>query len=134
MKKYGLDTNVVIRMLVDDNPVQRRAALEFAAGLDRNHLGHVTLVTILELDWALRSRFGYGKDKSAAAIKKLLDVRGLEVEAADIVQQALKLVKDQNADFADALIACKSLAAGCDAIKTFDIKAVRKVPGMELIA
>lgn len=51
-----------------------------------------------------------------------------------MVVRALRLVESSNADFADALIACRSLDEGCVSIKTFDKKAAGKIPGMELLA
>ncbi len=133
MKTFGLDTNVVIRFLTEDDPAQRRAALKFGAGLGKDHNAFLSLVGILELDWALRSRLGFAKKDVIAAVDKLLHTRGLVVEHHNLVVKTLLLVEGNNADFADALIACRSLEEGCESIKTFDIKAVKRVPGMELL-
>jgi len=134
MNMIGLDTNVVVRLLVNDEPIQRRAALRFAEGLGVSYTAYLTLVGIVELDWALRSRLGFSKDDTAAAIGKLLQTRGLVIEHHDLVVKALRLAADERADFADALIAVRSLQAGCASIKTFDKKAASRVPGMELLA
>ena len=133
MRTFGLDTNVVIRLLTDDDPAQRRAALKFGAGLGKDHRAFLSLVSVLELDWALRARLGFSKREVVAAVGKLLQTRGLIVEHHNLVLKALRLVDTNNADFADCLIACRSLEEGCESIKTFDIKAARAVPGMELL-
>ena len=133
MKTYGLDTNVVIRLLTQDDPAQRRAALKFGAGLGKDYGAFLPLVAILELDWALRSKLGFSKTDVIRAVSKLLNTRGLTVENHSLVVKVLHLVEMNNADFADAMIACRSTEEGCETIKTFDIKAVRKVPGMELL-
>jgi predicted nucleic-acid-binding protein len=133
MRTFGLDTNVVIRLLTEDDPVQRRAALEFGSGIGKKYLAFLPLVAILELDWALRSKLGFNKADVIRAIDKLLHTRGLIVENHDLVVRVLRLVKQDNADFADAIIACRSLEEGCAAIKTFDRKAARHIPGMELL-
>jgi predicted nucleic-acid-binding protein len=133
MKTFGLDTNVVIRFLTEDDPARRRAALRFGAGLGKDHLAFLPLVVILELDWALRSKLGFARADVIKAVRKLLHTRGLTVENHDLMVKVLRLVEQNNADFADAMIACRSIEEGCEAIKTFDIKAVRKVPGMELL-
>lgn len=129
----GLDTNVVVRFLTNDDPDQRRAALRFAEGLGREYTAFLPLVAVLELDWALRSKLGFRKQDSVRAIGKLLQTRGLIVEHHDLIIKALRLVSTDNADFADALIASRSLEAGCVAIKTFDKRAAQKIPGMELL-
>ena len=134
MKKIGLDTNIVIRLLTNDDEQQRRAALRFAEGMGRDFEGFLPLVAVLELDWALRARLGFQKQDAVLAIRRLLQTRGLVVEHHELVVKALRLVAAENADLADALIAARSLAAGCESIKTFDKKAASRVPGMELLA
>lgn len=134
MKTFGLDTNIVLRLIVDDDPAQRRAALTFGAGLGREHGAFVSLISLLELDWALRSQYGFQKTDVTAVIGKLLHTRGLIVEHHSMVVRALRLVEASNADFAGTLIACRSLDEGCVSIKTFDKKAAGKIPGMELLA
>lgn len=134
MKLLGLDTNIVIRLLTNDDPGQRRSALRFAEGLGKEYLAFLPLICVVELDWALRTQLGYKRQQASAAIAKLLKVRGLTVENHDLVVKALRLVDQKNADFADALIAARSIQEGCTTIKTFDRKAAGRVPGMELLA
>lgn len=134
MKMIGLDTNVIVRFLTNDDPKQRRAALRFAEGLGVSHTAFLTLIAVVELDWALRSRLGFSKRDAMTAIGKLLQTRGLMIEHHDLVVKALRLSASDGADFADALIAARSLEAGCVSIKTFDKKAATRVPGMELLA
>lgn len=130
----GMDTNIVIRLLTDDDPDQRQLALRFAEGLGKDYLAFLPLVCVLELDWALRSKLGYKRQEASAAIAKLLQVRGLTVESHDLVVKALRLVDQKSADFADALIAARSFQEGCAFVKTFDKRAASRVPGMELLA
>src|SRR6478735_856100 len=110
---FGLDTNVVLRLFVDDDPTQRAAALDFGQGLGREYSAFITLVSLLELDWALRSQYRYTKKHVVLAIDRLLHTRGLVVENHTLVIKALRLVESNNADFADALIACRSLEESC---------------------
>lgn len=134
MTLLGLDTNVIVRTLVADDPQQMAAAKEFAKGLGREYIAFVTLISLLELDWALRSRYGFKKKEVVLAIGKLLRTRGLVIESHALVVAALRQVENTNVDFADALIAGRSLEEGCKSIKTFDKKAASHVPGMELLA
>ncbi|WP_105383307.1 PIN domain-containing protein [Neorhizobium alkalisoli] len=134
MTVFGLDTNVVLRLFVDDDPRQRAAALKFGEGLGRDYFAFITLFGLLELDWALRSQYGFNRKHVALAIDRLLHTRGLVVENHTLVVKALRLVEKSNADLADAMIASRSLEEGCQSTKTFDVKATRKIPGMELLA
>ena len=134
MTMFGLDTNVVVRLLTNDDPQQRRKALGFIERLGRDDVAFVSLVTVVELDWALRSKLGFSREDTVRAIGRLLQSRGLIFEHHDLILTALDLVLSTNSDFADALIAYRSLEVGCQAIKTFDKKAASRVPGMELLA
>jgi AbrB family looped-hinge helix DNA binding protein len=80
MMVFGLDTNIVIRLFINDDPVQREAALQFGENLGRDYSAFVTLIGLLELDWALRSQYGYNRKDVTFAIDRLLHTRGLIVE------------------------------------------------------
>lgn len=133
MKRVGIDTNILIRLFVDDDPDQRDRLDAFGRRLNHDILGFVTVTTLLEFDWALRSQYGYRRHDSAAAIQKVLRIRGVEVESHHAVVRSIKLVEANNVDFADALIANCALDAGCDHVVTLDKKAASRVPGMELL-
>ncbi|MBP1846223.1 putative nucleic-acid-binding protein [Rhizobium petrolearium] len=133
MMIFGLDTNVILRLFIDDDPAQRAAALGFGERLGKDYSAFVTLISLLELDWALRSQYGFSKKHVTLAIDKLLHTRGLVIKNHTLVVKALRFVESNNADFADALIACRLSEEGCQSTKTFDMKAARKVPGMELL-
>lgn len=134
MMVFGLDTNVVIRLLTNDDPHQHSLALEFAEGLGREYTGFVSLLTVVELDWALRAGLGFSRQDVVRAVDKLLQVRGLEFEAHHLIIRALRVVSAENIDLADALISFRSEQAGCRSTKTFDKNAASRVRGMELLA
>ena len=133
MKRVGIDTNVLLRLFVDDDPVQREIVLRFGSGLNKDYTGTVTLVSLLEFDWALRSQYGYSRFGSLDAIKRLVRIRGIEVECHDVVVKALANVEDRNTDFADAVIAFRSQDLGCETTFTLDKSAAARIPGMELL-
>jgi len=134
MTVFGLDTNVVIRLLTNDDLHQRRVVLEFAEGIGRDYTAFVSLLMVVELDWALRSGLGFSRQDVVRTVDKLLQVRGLEFESHHLIIRALRVVSVEDIDFADALITFRSEEAGCRSTKTFDRKAASRVPGMELLA
>ena len=134
MRRLGIDTNVLLRLIVDDDPKQRRIVMDFGSQLNREYRGVVTLVSLLEMDWALRSQYGYPRRQSIAAIRKIMQIRGVEVECHDVVARALLLVDVENADFADALICGRAADLGSEKTVTLDRKAARRIPMMELLA
>jgi len=134
VNKVGIDTNVLLRLLVDDDPEQRTAVLAFGQGLGHSYAGFVTLISLVEIDWALRKQYGYGKQESASALKKITQLRGVEVQSADAVVKAVSGVENGQGDFADMLIAHLCLEADCTHVVTLDQKAAARIPGMELLS
>ena len=109
----ALDANVLVRALVQDDPAQGRRA---QACLSAQQV-YLPVTVILELEWVLRSRYGYSPRAIADAMEKLAILENAIVgEQAAVVAAARKM--RQGWDFADALH--HELAAGCDDFATFD--------------
>jgi predicted nucleic-acid-binding protein len=125
----GLDTNVLVRFLVQDDRVQfARAQRLLAREARRGEPVLVSLLVLLETEWVLRSRYGLAKPEIADALSALLDSVELRVEDEAAVEQALFTWRDSRADFADCLIGARNRRLGCAATATFDAGAAT-VPG-----
>ena len=120
----GLDTNVIVRYLVQDDPKQAAQAaafiVQYCTSKNPGFIGHITLC---ELAWVLESCYDQSRDEIAVVIEHLLQVEQLEVMQPHIVWQALSDYKQSNADFSDHLLARANEAQGCDVTVTFDKKA-----------
>lgn len=122
----GLDTNVLVRFLVADDPAQ----LERARQLIRRESGKgepvfISLLVLLETEWVLRSRYALNKADISAALSGLVASTELQFEDEACIDAALFAWNDSNADFADCLIAARHRNVGCVATATFDEKAMR---------
>jgi predicted nucleic-acid-binding protein len=129
----GLDTNVLARFLLQDDPLQSPKADEVMGALSSKDPGWVGLASILELVWVLSSKNRFDRREIALTLDRLLLLEEIVIEQAPSVQQALRLFRKGNADFADCLIAASARAAGCARTVTFDRKAARDT-GMQLLA
>jgi predicted nucleic-acid-binding protein len=117
----GLDTNVLVRYLVRDEPSQERAAYRFfEATAERGERLLVNAIVLCELVWVLRSSYDYGKPDVAAAVEKILSAEQFEVEDVDTAWLALADYRSGAADFADCLIGRRNLRLGCESTATFD--------------
>lgn len=134
MTFIGVDTNVLLRMLVNDDVAQRERALAFGRTLGKNRQGFVSLGVLLELSWALRSSYRFSNKDILEAIRHIIGVKTFRIESFDTVVAALEYAEDRNADLADELISVHYAELGCRHTVTFDEKAARRVPGMELLA
>jgi predicted nucleic-acid-binding protein len=125
----GIDTNVVVRLVVSDDAEQTRRArrlVDQALGRDEPVL--VSLLVLLESEWVLRSRYGFSRDSLLSIFRALLEARELSFEDEPALEEALFHWKDSACGFSDCLIAAHNRQIGCRATATFDGKAAR-LPG-----
>ena len=129
----GLDTNILIRYLTQDDPVQSaKATAILEHRLTPKNPGFVSIVAILETVWVLDRAYGLTAQEIATAVECLLQVEVLAIENEQQVFSALVALKQGRGTFADALIAELGARAGCTGTLTFDQKALR-LPGFELV-
>ena len=129
----GIDTNVMLRLLVRDDDSQVRAAERFiAAHCSPDDPGFVSLVVVVETAWALRRLYQYDRTQIATALESLLNVAELEIESAAEVRSAVADFATSAAGLVDCLVARTNGAAGCEYTVTFDRKAA-KLKGFELL-
>lgn len=129
----GLDTNVVVRYLAQDDPRQSAAATRlFEHTLSPENPGFVCAIVLCELAWVLAECYGAGRARIRGAIEGLLASRQIAVEAPDTVRRALRAWADSGADFADALIGEVAAARGAEKTVTFD-RAAGRLAGFELL-
>jgi predicted nucleic-acid-binding protein len=122
----GFDTNVIVRYLTQDDPVQSPKATELIErGLTEEEPGFVSVVAIAETAWVLERVYGRTAEEIAAVIERMLEVEVLVVESEQEVFTAMIAVKEGRGSFADALIGALGARAGCSHTVTFDQKALR---------
>ena len=122
----GLDTNVVLRYLLQDDPAQTRQANQiFERQLSAENPGFLNLATVLEIVWVLRSALGRTPAEIVAHLEALLSRDTLEVQNAEQVYEAAFALKRGTGEFEDALIGALNAWAGCSSTVTFDRKAKR---------
>lgn len=129
----GVDTNVLVRYIMQDDPRQSPKASRLIEGLTPQEPGYVPLVSVVELVWVLGSAYRLSRQQVAAALELLLRSKEIVLDRADQVLQAQRRYKSGSADFADCLIERIAHEAGCTATMTFDAAAAKSA-GMTLIA
>ena len=128
----GLDTNVLVRYVVRDDPAQAAAADRLIDSCTAENPGYLSLLVVVESWWVLGSAYSYSSEERREFIEALLEAKELVVESPDLVRGAVRHVAD-GADFADALIALSGRARGCAEVMTLDKKAAGRA-GMTLLA
>ena len=128
----GLDTNVLVRYIMQDDVRQSALATRLVESLSVELPGFVPLVSVVELAWVLSSAYALDRGQVVQAFESLLRTREIAVERAEIVWKALRVFRSANADFADCLIERSAAVAGCDRTMTFD-RGAAKGCGMTLV-
>ena len=132
MAVIGLDTNILVRYIAQDDPVQSPKATALMEQLSETEPGFISLVSIVELVWVIQGCYSATKAETVAILEKLLRVQTLCVENADVVFNSVRSYARSNADFADCLIECSGHHANCTRTMTFDQNAA-KTAGMHLL-
>lgn len=129
----GLDTNVVVRFLAQDDDIQSPIATRFMSGLSRERPGFLSAVVLAEITWVLSRAYKSSRDDISNAVEGLLRSTELTVENAPAAYRALALYHaSKSGEFADALIAQTAALAGAGETATFDRNAVAAF-GMRLL-
>ena len=129
----GLDTNLLLRYLAQDDPTQSRRATEIIEHrLTEQEPGFVSLVCILEVVWVLKSLFKRSPQQIANDIEMLLAADTLDVQNEQEVYSAVVALRNGTGTFEDALIGSLGIWRGCSATLTFDEDAAKRLHGFQL--
>jgi len=117
----GLDTNVVVRFLVADDPRQaERARALVERSVAAGEALFIPDIVWCETVWVLESAYGLARREIGAALRRLLGARGVVVRSFDRLGAALDAYEQRRGDFADYLIREEARAEGCESVATFD--------------
>jgi predicted nucleic-acid-binding protein len=130
----GIDTNVIVRLIVNDDERQSQAAEDFI----RKHASpenrcYVSSIVLVETVRVLETAYGFRRAQLADAIAMVLEVEQFEFDSPADVAAALEQFRRGSVEFADCLLARTNIASGCDHTVTFDRKAA-KLAGFKLLS
>ena len=130
----GLDTNVLLRYLVQDDPAHSPKASEvIERRLSKENPGFVSLVCILEIVWILGSLYKRTREQIADHVEMILAADTLEVQNEQEVYQTVVALRNGSGAFQDALIGALGSWRGCSATLTFDQGAAKRLNGFQLL-
>jgi predicted nucleic-acid-binding protein len=128
----GLDTNILVRHIAQDDTKQSALASALIAGLSIESPGFITIVSLVELVWVMQSCYESTRAEMVLILDAIIRTREFLIENPDTVFKAIMRFSGSKADFADCLIERSATKAGCVRTVTFD-KAAAKFSGMELL-
>ncbi len=117
----GLDTNILIRYLTQDEPHQAaKANALVASALARHERLHLDSVVLCEVVWVLRGAYDFNKQIVADTLERILSAGQFSVDDRDLIREALAAYRAGPGDFADYVIGSRNQRAGCRSTRTFD--------------
>ena len=117
----GLDTNVLVRYLIQDDPAQALLATKLIEeNCSKHSPGRLSLVVLCELVWVLSGAYRYPKKTILEVLGQILITSELEVENEQVARLSLDAYKNGAADYADYVIGFSNKTSGCDVTYTFD--------------
>lgn len=117
----GLDTNILVRYLTQDDPDQsRKASLEMEKGLSVGHMFFITDIVMCEMVWVLETAYEYDRREIIPVLENILRTKQFQFENKDLLWKSLTDYQNKKGDFADHLIGHVGQKAGCQATITFD--------------
>lgn len=128
----GIDTNVLVRYLAQDDEAQSPLAVKIIDGFTPEAPGFVSQVVLVETVWVLTRAYRMSREAIANMVETLLRAREIVVERAEAGYLALATYRATKADFSDALIAHGGRLEGCSETLTFD-KGAASDTGMRLL-
>ena len=129
----GVDTNVLIRLLAPDDARKNEAARAFFAARTPDSPAYVSSIVLAETVWLLRRRLGYRRDAVEDVIRGMLRSDDFRIEHDERLREMLDDRAASQPEIADYLIAWSALGADCTHTVTFDRRAAKSVPGVELL-
>lgn len=126
----AVDTNVLVRVLVDDATAAEQCRVARQAVSEAGEV-FVSQVVQIETVWVLASAYGLSKARLQVALAAIASHPAFHLQRPEMFHAALQQYLVGHADFADCMILAESIGAGCE-LATFDRK-LGKSPGTLLI-
>lgn len=127
----GLDTNVLVRYLVQDHPAQASKATQIIER-GEEEVFYIASVVVCELVWVMESAYGYGRDLVVPVLEQILRTGQFRFEDKDLLWQAVTDYRTSKGDFSDYVIGRIGARAGCLRTLTFD-RSLKLSPNFEVL-
>ena len=130
----GIDTNVVVRVLLKDDPAQHQKAVQLLRAPPDQEPLLVNVLVVQEAFWLFEKHLKMDQHVVRRSMFDFLSVNTDQMSDVLPLSAIWGALQSSHRDFADVLIASSNLEIGCSYTVTFDKTAARKVKGMEVLS
>jgi predicted nucleic-acid-binding protein len=128
----ALDTNILVRFFMQDDPSQLARVRAVMKSLSEKDPAWIGLAVVQELVWVLTSVYRAQRADVLLVLDQMFTMREIVIEQADVIRDAIRIYRATKVAFSDCLISASARAAGCTQTLTFD-KEAAKSAGMILV-
>ena len=122
----GIDTNILVRYITQDDQQQSKKASHFIeTQLTKESPGIISKIVLCELAWVLSTAYTYPKKQIAEVIQQILITQEFLIEDSENAFKALKLYQNKSAGFADCFLAQTHQVIGAEYTISFDKKGLK---------
>ncbi len=131
----GMDTDVIVRYIVQDDPKQAKAATKLIEQIcSPDNPGFLNHIVLCEIAWVLKRSYKQSKARICQIIEQIIRTDRIAVEDIQLVWKALEIFKETKADFSDCLLGQRNLQAGCEYTATLDDAASKTAGYVRLLS
>ncbi|MDP2754549.1 MAG: PIN domain-containing protein [Nitrospirota bacterium] len=133
MLKAFIDTNVILRILIKDDDIKRKACEKLIKNAKQEGITLYLLpITVLETVWVLEKVYKLERKVIRELIEAILNTTELKCEMEDVFRKAIKSFEEKNIKFADAVMGYRGLEKGFSTVYTYDEKDFKRIEGLEV--
>lgn len=133
MTKAFIDTSVILRLLIKDDPAKARSCEKLLReGEQRGLIPYLLPVAIMETVWVLEKIYKFERKIIREIIEAILNTPELKIEMEDVFRKAIRSYEEKNIKFADAMMGYSGLEKGLSVIFTYDEKDYKRIEGLEV--
>ncbi len=133
MTKAFIDTSVILRLLIQDDPAKARSCEKLLReGEQRGLILYLLPVAIMETVWVLEKIYKFGRKTIREIIEAILNTPELKIEMEDVFRKAIRSYEEKNIKFADAMMGYWGLEKDLSVIFTYDEKDYKRIEGLEV--
>jgi len=133
MTKAFIDTGVILRLLIKDDPAKARSCEKLLReGEQRGLILYLLPVAIMETVWVLEKIYKFQRKTIREIIEAILNTPELKIEMEAVFRKAIRSYEEKNIKFADAMMGYWGLEKDLSVIFTFDEKDYKRIEGLEV--
>lgn len=133
MHRASVDTNILLRLLIKDDDIKRKACERLLEKAKRKEVYlYILPIVVMEVVWVLEKYYKLDRKTVRELTEAIMNTPELHIEMEDVFRKALRLYEEKNVKFADAVIGYWGLEKGLSIVYTYDERDFKHIKDVEV--